>query len=159
MIQRDWIKLAHIDRRDLLRGLIAFLGTCTVGVGLGGQGGCESIDPKSSVWSESGNTIYRAWKPPSEMVTLGQVILSESHEINLKISSLVTALEDYFSHPKDRLNQTKRAPSRDKIQLTHRIHQLHRQATLDGRWVEVRGWRLSEVEVAAYALIALHDQD
>ena len=159
MTRRDWIKTAHINRRGLLKGLIAFLGTCTVGLGVGGQGGCESKGPKASLWSKSANTLYRAWSPPSEMVTLGQVILSEFHEIDQTISRQVIALTDDLSESGVHHNQAKRASDQEEVQLAHRIHQLHRQATLDGRWVEVRGWRLSEVEVAAYALIALHDQD
>jgi hypothetical protein len=104
--------------------------------------------------------MYQAWNPPSDMVELGRVILSTFSQLNPMINELITALDLHLS-TSDQLSRSahqdsSRESSQERDQsLAQRIYQLHIEATKDGRWIDVQGWRLSEVEVAGYALIAL----
>ena len=152
------LEVRELDRRDLLRGLALFLGAHSVGGFILGLGGCNSApsDPQVHKWSGSGSVLYQAWTPPTEMVELGRVILSSFDQLNPLIHTLVTALKPHLP-TSAQLSQNANQDSSQEItqSLAQRIQQLHLEATREGRWAEVQGWRLSEVEVAAYALVAL----
>ena len=98
------------------------------------------------------------------MIELGRVILSTFSQLNPMINELITALDlhrstsDQLSRPAPQDPSLESPQERDQS-LAQRIYHLHIKATKDGRWVDVEGWRLSEVEVAAYALIALKTED
>ena len=142
----------QLDRRELLKGLAIFLGAQVAGLGLGS--GCQSDAPhEESRRSLSGATLYQAWAPPAEMTRLGQEILAECDGMTLKIDHFIAELERSAVKPQGMAETS--SPPTSAQELATQIFTLHREAIKSKRWVDVQGWRLSEVEAAAYALIAL----
>ena len=87
------------------------------------------------------------------MTLLGQEILAECDEITLKIDQLIAVLEQ--SAPTSQSGMETPSSPKSAQDLANQIFALHREAIRAKRWVDVQGWRLSDIEAAAYALIAL----
>ena len=147
----------ELNRRDLLRGFAVFLGAQALGLGLGS--GCQSTpsDQELLSWTQIGRDLHRSWTPPPEMITLGQEILDEHNHIKAKIRSLLAQLNPERSTLKG--DQRGASPEMTPEVIggfARRVRDLHLEAAESGHWVDVDGWRLSEVEAAAYAIIALN---
>ena len=152
--QRSRVLEHNVGRRDVLRGLALFLGAHTLGAG-GALIGCTptSSDPQLDMWSESGSVLYEAWQPPKEMTRLGDQALKERGKLlDQTISVLTSEIQDLLQAS----GQGDQGGDEITEVLSRRLHKLHLQFARDRRWVEVNGWRLSAVEAAAYALIALN---
>ena len=148
---------SSIGRRDVLRGIAWFLGA----LGTGGTiGGCtpRSSDPQLDIWSEAGNILHDAWRPPQEMIHLGdQVLKARVTLLDQTMIALTSEIQEAWQAQSQKSQESgagiKGLPTE---RLSRRLYELHVQSTRDRRWVEVQGWRLSAVEAAAYALIALN---
>ena len=126
---------AHLSRREVIRGALAFLGyTSLMNVA------CTSAPEEGGRFRQFASPFQSAWSPPPEVLEVGKAILSISSDVPALLEELTPAL--------DSLN-------RPKADLADAIRSSHLSAAASERWVDVRGWRLSSVEAAAYVLCAL----
>ena len=159
MHQNSQVGDQDIGRRDVLRGIALFLGVLGAG---GAMDGCTPTpsDPQLDLWSEPGSILHNAWRPPQEMIDLGgQVLKERSTLLDETMTALTSKIQEVGQAQSQNLQGSStgiKGPSAEF--LSRRLYDLHVKSTRDGHWVEVQGWRLSAVEAAAYALIALNDR-
>ena len=134
-------KVSRFDRRTLLKGIGLFLGA---GVFNTSFIACDSAPylPKSlKAKHVQVEQIQQTWLVPNEVKTLGQEIVKLVGNIEVLVQDLLKQIKQ--EHPKG---------FKEPKELSHTLKKLHLDSARKGQWVEVRAWRLTAIEVAAYAL-------
>lgn len=153
--QQECIELlgkSHFNRRTLLKGLGLFLGLPVFSSLVGCQTKGSKLPKELKSNYDEIDSIQRLWQPPVAVKELGQTSFKTVGHINQHIKTCLEALAQ------EAKTQNNSSITNEKDQAKHLakiLKKLHLKATQAGSWVDVRGWRLSQVEVAAYALCSL----
>lgn len=149
---------AQLSRRAALRGVALFLGAPLIA---SLESGCAS-DPQQSGREGRARALHAQWSPPAELERLGAQVVRFSGLIDQYVDEFVRALDKRVQsqrstrdHAQEGKQEDKRDADSEELQVAQAIHALHLESAIRGEWVDVSGWRLSRVEAAAYALIAM----
>ena len=130
-----------LSRRTLLKGLSLFLGVPF----LSSLEACTSkphgLPDELNEHVTPIKSIQSAWQVPSAVIALGREVLAVSGDTFALIEEVLRELSIKID--------LKNATSQEIAKV---LRDLHLEATKRNSWVEVKGWRLSTVEAAAYAL-------
>ena len=129
------------DRRTLLKGLCLFLGGTALNTSLSACDSSPYIPDRLKSQSQEINRIQKIWAVPDEVKTLGQETVKVVGHIERLVQKLLKQLSE----------SPKTAQTNPKT-LGQTIKKLHLESARNGEWIEVRAWRLTAIEVAAYAL-------
>lgn len=131
------LKGKQVERRVFMQGALAFLGIASLST----LGCSQAPDFNFSELKESSQKVSSQWAPPPEVVQVGKQILSSTG----RVKELIRALEAKLSAE---ILQSSEA-------IAEALRAQHLEAARSGQWVEVRGWRITSIEAAAYAMCAL----
>ena len=129
------------DRRTLLKGLSLFLGGALINTGLSACNSTSYLPESLQGQFQEVSTFQKVWAVPEEAKVLGREIVKVVGHIESSVQDLLKQLQKDL--------QSKNAGPKE---LGRAIKKLHLESARQGQWVEVRAWRLTKVEVAAYAL-------
>ena len=132
---------SQMSRRTLLRGLSIFLGASLIPALEACTPTGANLPKGLSNHSDEMNLFQEIWAPPKAVTELGREVISVNGDMPQRIETLLKALSSKVS-----------LSSAKPIELARALKDLHIESAKHGSWVEVRGWRLSSVEAAAYAL-------
>ena len=139
-----FIESRGIRRRDFGQAIAIFLGSSILPLG------CQSnsnLPPPLQKYDAELTDFQHTWSPAPAVVQLGQEVI----KVTGNIQELLTQFLDTLSQqPQDLL--------KDKQQLANKLKELHLVAARRHSWVEVKGWRLTSVEGAIYALCTFEVQ-
>ena len=129
------------DRRTLLKGLTLFLGGAAISNGLSACDSSPYIPESLKRQSQEINRIQKTWAVPDEIKLLGHDIVR-----------VVGHVENLVQNLLKQLSESPNTAQTNAKQLGQTIKNLHLESARKGDWIEVRAWRLTAIEVAAYAL-------
>lgn len=130
-----------LSRRSLLKGLSIFLGVSLVPSLEGCRSRAQGLPPSLQDQVEQIQSIQRGWSAPKAVIDLGREVIAVNGQAHSMIETLLMNLSS-------KVNLESATPQ----ELAKELKMLHLEAAQKGLWVEVRAWRLSSVEAAAYAL-------
>lgn len=141
----DSITERGLNRRQVMKALVAFVGAGVVSQELTACHPQTPI-PKSLKTQEDKVLVFQEqWSAPKEVIDLG-------HEIRRVVGKIDQLMLDLLDQLAQALSQPLADPKKKATQLGGILKTLHLQSAQQNRWVEVKGWRLTATEVAAYAL-------
>ena len=132
---------SQMSRRTLLRSLSIFLGASLIPELEACTSTGQDLPKGLSDHSDEMNSFQKIWAPPKAVIELGREVIAVNGDMPKRIETLLKALP-----PRVELSTAK------PKELARALRDLHIESAKRGSWVEVRGWRLSAVEAAAYAL-------
>jgi hypothetical protein len=130
-------KESQVERRAFVEGALAFLGFAS----LSALGCSRSSEFDLSEFQEISTRVSTPWSPPPEVVRVGKRILSSTGGIREMLQDLETKLSA--------------GGLKSSASIADALRAHHLEAAGAGQWVEVRGWRITSIEAAAYAMCAL----
>jgi hypothetical protein len=134
-------KASSFDRRTLLKGIGLFLGAGVFNTGFTACDSAPYLPKKLKAKHVQIEHIQQTWSVPSDVKTLGQEIVKVVGNVEVLVQDLLKQIEQ--EHPKD---------FKGPKELSNTLKKLHLDSARKGQWVEVRAWRLTAIEVAAYVL-------
>jgi hypothetical protein len=129
-----------LDRRILLKGIATFLGYPLLSTINGCTPSKSALPERLSAQTAGIEGVQKLWKPPPSVIELGREVIN-NHHVTPDIQALLKAL-----------SEPSKGQKRTPVELAEAIRRLHHKAAKMGSWVEIKGWRLTTVEAAAYAL-------
>ena len=148
-IQTPLVHKDLLHRRSILKGIGLFLGLSSIGsltTSCNGDG--VKLPEKLQDQAQELRSFQHLWSVPPAVKELGQECYKTTPNIEELIKNCLQPF-DQLVHDKS-INESTRSAD-----FAKKLEELHLAAAQQDTWIDIRGWRLTTVEVAAYAICSL----
>ena len=148
-IQTSLAQKDLLHRRSIIKGIGLFLGISSIGtLTISCNEDRAKLPEKLRGQAQELLSFQRIWSAPTAIKELGQECYKTTPNIERLIKSCL--------QPFDRLVHDETTDeSTWSIHFAKKLEELHLAAAQQDAWIDIRGWRLTTVEVAAYAICSL----